>query len=768
MPGEIPIPKFKPPSHLSYVSNYPEDEVDWSEPTPPLPTTLPPPLPMPYDPTPCRNFRDPHAAAEEERERHFATHKRERLEKLIAASDALRDAPALTTTGTEDDLDSAERAAGSQEFDSTTAGEPDSVFVSASLRSQGRAPACDDDDLFSDVAEDGDSDGDDEEQWDAEFARAEVVEEEHGDVWQGCCPVGYVENAGISTLTNAMAGTRSEGAAKDPITLIPFEMTETRSYDAAKDTAPISTDPAAAPYVKHITATATRDWAYPVTGTPSPTESQLVASGFEFHNELSEEEQIARFGDKAFRKVLREVLPSLSRKQQWYAWRRVNEETVGDGDRGPGREGEGETEEAKEAKEESGECECRCPGNGEECDGDDGTCGKLLSECLCGNCGDCDEHYQWHHPDRACEIEGELGELAGGGRMPKCVCGIGGKEVGDEKTEPHEEAATAMEKHAMCKKGADREPNTFTPVCGCGGDERNCRCVPDRCTCEDCPTSQAQHHRPILNPEVKDRPSDRTGSFLQGRLIDGELVSNVREGLDMGHDVPASSVTRIPGLGLLDEPSELHPMHETIRHSVEPETPRRQLHRESTPAFEDRSPSPSPMSHKGNFEDVEMPDAPSTTTAAPPNSHPPLPQPTSSPDPASSPLHAVTAPQPPARPRSKSRSRSRSPAKAPLGVAPLPQDPSTSTPKSTKRSGRRKSAVQGSKVEKTSTSKSRAVSRKVTAAVKDAAEKAGNKVKEAVARIEASVKGEDESTPRRSARIRAKFEREGTPQYRDE
>jgi hypothetical protein len=66
-------------------------------------------------------------------------------------------------------------------------------------------------------------------------------------------------------------------------------------------------------------------------------------------------------------------------------------------------------------------------------------------------------------------------------------------------------------------------------------------------------------------------------------------------------------------------------------------------------------------------------------------------------------------------------------------------------------------------VEKTSTTKSRAVSRKVTAAVKNAAEKAGSKVKEAVARIEASVKGKDELTPRRSARIRAKLEREGTP-----
>jgi hypothetical protein len=55
------------------------------------------------------------------------------------------------------------------------------------------------------------------------------------------------------------------------------------------------------------------------------------------------------------------------------------------------------------------------------------------------------------------------------------------------------------------------------------------------------------------------------------------------------------------------------------------------------------------------------------------------------------------------------------------------------------------------------------VSRKVTTAVKNAAEKAGGKVKEAVARIEASMKEQEENTPRRSARIRAKLEREGTP-----
>jgi hypothetical protein len=586
-----------------------------------------------------------------------------------------------------------------------------------------------DDDLFSDVAQVGGDtdDNDDEEQWDAEFARAE---EEVGDAVEG----GY-ENAG----REAWAPVTAEG----------------RCRSAGKDTAPAAADAAAVPYVKHTPITAMRDWAYPAASSaPSPTESQLMASGFEFHNELSEEEQIARFGDKAFRKALREVLPSLSRKQQWYAWRRVNEEGYEDG----GFEGKGATSE-EVLKEEIGECECRCPGNGEECEGDDGTCGKLLNECRCGDCGDCDEHYRWHHPDGACETEGLLGEEPEDGRMPKCVCGKVGTAGGERQPVSQEQDCLSCKKTYHVKKGDNGEPDTFTSACGCGGDERNCQCSPNRCACKDRLRSQTQYHRPVLNPEVAHRPSDWTGLFSQGRLIDGEPPSTVREGLDLEHDVPAPTNPRIPGLGLLDPPSDPQLTYETIRHSVEPETPRRQLHRESTPAFEDRSPSPSPMSHKGNLEDVEMTDAPSNTTSALQPSRLPLPQPTSSPDPISSPMQAVTAPQTPARPRSQSRSRSRSPAKAPV-AAP---DPLNSTPKSTKRGGRRKSAVQGSKVEKTSTTKSRAVSRKVTAAVKNAAEKAGSKVKEAVARIEASVKGKDELTPRRSARIRAKLEREGTP-----
>ena len=631
------------------------------------------------------------------------------------------------------------------------AGEPGSVYVPGWWRSQ----RVSEDDLFSDVAENGgDShEDDDEEHWDQEFARAE--EEVNG---EGGDDIGF-ESGGLYTWPKDEVENAATKSTRVPASGAGAD--ETISLDAAKATTTTSTDPAAAPYVRHTPVTASRDWAYPAAGAPSPTESQLVALGFEFHNELSEEEQIARFGDKAFRKALREVLPSQSRKQQWYAWQRVNDRIGGD----RSVEGEGETSGKslkEEADGESGECVCKCPGNGEECDGDDRTCAELLSECLCGDCEDCEEHYRWHYPEVACEIGGELEEETEGDRMPKCVCGEGKDEGGEAQAKLQTQAAT---RHTFCRHRADGELDALTSVGGCDKDERVRRCSPGQCAGEDCPTRQEQHHSLCLNPEVQDRPSAWTGSFPRGRLIDGEPIKEVRNGLDDAHDVPARSLVRIPGLDLLDRPPDPRLMPDEIRKSVEPETPRRRLLRDSTPAFEDRSPSPSPVSHKGNIEDTEMTDAPSGLISAHQTSRLPLPQPTSSPNPISSPMLDVTAPQTPIRPRSKSRSRSRSPVKAPVA----PPDPVTSTPKSTKQGGRRKSAVQGSKVEKASTTKdkSRAVSRKVTAAVKDAAEKAGNRVKEAVARIEASVKGQEESTPRRSARIMAKIEREGTPDYGD-
>lgn len=63
---------------------------------------------------------------------------------------------------------------------------------------------------------------------------------------------------------------------------------------------------------------------------PSLTRSQSNAPGSEVQSALSEEDQIAYFSDKAFRKALREVEPSLSKQQQYYAWRNAYQDAFED------------------------------------------------------------------------------------------------------------------------------------------------------------------------------------------------------------------------------------------------------------------------------------------------------------------------------------------------------------------------------------------------------------------------------------------------------
>jgi hypothetical protein len=660
--------------------------------------------------------------------------RRKQLEKLVSATNALRDAPGLPDTGPEDshcfstEQQHVNTAQEQTKFDPGFAGEIGSVYVPSMGKSwsKGKTPAAEDD-LFSDVADDdGDTeDDDDEDEWNAEFARAEVEVEDairDGREWA----VGH---------NHARLEGQECGDAKE------------RSKEVVEGTEPVSAPVAAgdsaaaaaatAAYVKHTPMTATRDSAYPATSAPSPTESQLAALGFEFHRDLPEEKQISRFGDKAFRKALREVLPSLSRKQQWYAWRRVNEENYGESvnEKCGDVVGEEHKTSRDEANQESGDGERKCPGTTEGRTGEDRTCEGLVNGHRCGNCADYNEHHR-----------------------PKGVGEEGREGLRDRQPGPTELDCIPCSKTFHFQSAENRKLSTWTSLCGCAGDESMCQCSLDRCPCRNRPKIQKPHHRPGLNAEVADRPSGWTGLFSHGRLVDGESASSIREGLDRAHDVPTPTTTRIPGLGMFEQLSNVQPTQGWIRCSVEPETPHRQLHRESTPAFEDRSPSPSPVSHKEDVEDVEMTDVPPNMTSKPQSLHLPLPQPTSSPDPRSSPMHAVTAPQTSDRPHSRSRSRSRSPAKAPVAA------PDSSTPKSTKRGGRRKSAVQGSKVEKKSSSNSRAVSRKVTTAVKNAAGNATGQVKEAVARIEARVQGEQELTSRRSARIKTRLEREGTPQ----
>lgn len=51
---------------------------------------------------------------------------------------------------------------------------------------------------------------------------------------------------------------------------------------------------------------------------------------FEVQSTLSEDDQIAHFADKAFRNVLRECEPGLSKEQQYYAWRIAYQNAYGE------------------------------------------------------------------------------------------------------------------------------------------------------------------------------------------------------------------------------------------------------------------------------------------------------------------------------------------------------------------------------------------------------------------------------------------------------
>jgi len=69
-------------------------------------------------------------------------------------------------------------------------------------------------------------------------------------------------------------------------------------------------------------------------GNISPTETELIEDGFEFHNMLSEQKIVEKFNKKHFLQALKAIDPSLSRKVQWKAWRAAQDKHLflGDGD----------------------------------------------------------------------------------------------------------------------------------------------------------------------------------------------------------------------------------------------------------------------------------------------------------------------------------------------------------------------------------------------------------------------------------------------------
>lgn len=58
----------------------------------------------------------------------------------------------------------------------------------------------------------------------------------------------------------------------------------------------------------------------------SPSETELIEKGFEFHNQVSEQTIVRKFNNEHFRQALRDVDPSMPRKVQWRAWKAKRDE----------------------------------------------------------------------------------------------------------------------------------------------------------------------------------------------------------------------------------------------------------------------------------------------------------------------------------------------------------------------------------------------------------------------------------------------------------
>lgn len=214
----------------------------------------------------------------------------------------------------------------------------------------------------------------------------------------------------------------------------------------------------------------------------------------------------------------------------------------------------------------------------------------------------------------------------------------------------------------------------------------DCKCAPGYCQC-DPPTY------PMATRETRD---DKTAtvcdtsslaprrylsvSDLLGVTEDKTPVPTIRPNYDYPTqllpsrpDTPRPHPDTCPSTPYASEvrpnPFERRLDVDSIRQSVEPEVPLAAWQRESTPAYEDRSLTPSPISRRG---DTDMLDSPYNQGSMPP----------------SPPIHLSDV----------RTSRAISPARPPL--PPIPT--ALNSLKVAKRDDRHKSGVQGSKVDKRS------------------------------------------------------------------
>ena len=590
---------------------------------------------------------------------------------------------------------------------------------------------------------------------------------------------------------------------------------------------------------------------------PSPSESQLEREGFEFHNGLSEEEVIARFSQEAVREQIQYYEGAVSRKPQWTAYQYVLQDIERKQKAAEEKADQGEGYDPLKpqrdfpAESSSSHHGCQCGGDADRCDCAPGKCG--CARCPRNHWAEQRKSHsgsQSHGHAHQATVENEQDDAPmdigltpitpgfpnvydqhGIHRIP----GLGQLAEETENEDQPRRKSSQKQKHrcscgddCQCPQGQCKcpdldaeEPTQIHRCQGCG----------DNCQCPRLDGSEApQYHQDRLakeplgwlikkaaeHPESSNRQDRAAPTPPQQGLDQVNPSSSVHErpyytpqqGFSFVHSAHSSQAStpaaETPPQIPPSRPDTPRPHDADVRESVEPEMPLPNWHRDSTPAYTDRSGSPSPVSrspmsrHSGDREspnemdridgidDITMRDitpvpgsrafhrsreesmAPNSPTHFS-RSRLSVPR-TSSPTMASSPTRHL---MPSARsPRSDSVSRPSSPLRMPDHTPtasqhpiPAPPIPTSTAPglKTTKQRGKRKSAVQGSKV-----AKSRNVTAKQTrkATVKhakdadDGENKKGGKVKEAVARIEDSL---GQGTPqRRSTRIRERVD-SGSP-----
>lgn len=532
----------------------------------------------------------------------------------------------------------------------------------------------------------------------------------------------------------------------------------------------------------------------------SPTESQLNDEGFEFHNQLPEERLVGHFNHEALQEAIKDVSPDLPRKQQWYTWRKVmemlekddpnNDDLFDDSDL-PNDLSLGSL-----ADHSFGGCQCA--GHASKC-----TCAP--GQCACSSCprrnqeqtatsGEQDEDEQQnvpmdiaytpitpsfppilHHPQpsRACNPQ------------PSSNAGI---------RIPGLEPFKEYEPPAMLQSTVPNEGCT----CQCG---RSCQCPAGNCQCDKADDSGFPYNPSqglVSAPNARDLWSNAATTGTSSPASDprepearGSAFPQIARALTASTVFsPCDAPTPAPGFrsplpspqrdyaSVATEslrPDTPRPVGDSYEHgvraSVEPERMVPARYRESTPAYEDRSLTPSPMS-KASPADVEMQDSTPTgpgqrydreASVLPdaPGEYPNSP-------PGSPGMNVVPSKAlPGARGYRDGTGEAYPFPPPPIPVSPTlrPRKQRAASSSASPAKRNTKSGVQGSKIAK-SQPKARSVTRKVTTKiVKGKREVTGPKVRQAVDSIEERARGfnetfvvlqRDGTPPRRSERVLAR------------